>query len=87
MEDSNQPQQSNPWLKDSAVYHEFQLEREEIMKLKWIESQKAGRDIGLERAITEWTTHHRAGWRDDRRRRMREKEAAKEVEKTLSGKE
>ena len=37
-------------LKNSSLYREFQAEREEILKHKWIESEKAGRDIGFERA-------------------------------------
>ena len=37
-------------LKNSSLYREFQAEREEILKHKWIESEKAGHDIGFERA-------------------------------------
>ena len=36
-------------LKNSSLYREFQAEREEILKHKWIESEKAGHDIGFER--------------------------------------
>jgi hypothetical protein len=35
------------------LYREFQAEREEILKHKWIESQKAGYDVGFEWAMTE----------------------------------
>ena len=45
---------SNDLLKNSSLYREFQAEREEILKHKWIESEKAGRDIGFERALTDW---------------------------------
>jgi hypothetical protein len=31
---------------NSALYREFLAEREEILKHKWIESEKAGFDIG-----------------------------------------
>ena len=34
----------------SSLYKEFLAERDEIMKHKWIESEKAGYDIGFERA-------------------------------------
>ena len=50
-------------LKNSSLYREFQAEREEILKHKWIESEKAGRDIGFERALTDWIIRHRANWR------------------------
>jgi hypothetical protein len=36
-------------LKNSTLYREFQAERDEILKHKWIESEKAGHDIGFER--------------------------------------
>ena len=53
-------------LKNSTLYREFQAEREEILKHKWIESEKAGRDIGFERALTDWIIKHRSKWRKDR---------------------
>jgi hypothetical protein len=54
-------------LKNSSLYREFQAEREEILKHKWIESEKAGRDIGFERALTDWIIKHRSKWRKGRR--------------------
>jgi hypothetical protein len=51
----------------SSLYAEFRAERDEILKHKWIESEKAGRDIGFERALIDWTRHHRARWRAQRR--------------------
>ena len=53
-------------LKNSSLYREFQAEREEILKHKWIESEKAGYDIGFERALTDWIIKHRAKWRKSR---------------------
>ncbi len=35
---------------------------EEINKHLWIESQKAGYSIGVERATDEWLKLHAAGW-------------------------
>ena len=57
---------SNDLLKNSSLYREFQAEREEIMKHKWIESEKAGHDIGFEMALTDWIVRHRARWRRTR---------------------
>ena len=51
----------------SAVYREFQAEREEILKHKWIESEKAGYDIGFEHALLDWIVKHRSNWRKARR--------------------
>ncbi|EEF61748.1 DUF4032 domain-containing protein [Pedosphaera parvula] len=53
-------------LKNSSLYREFQAEREEILKHKWIESEKAGKDIGFERALTDWIVKHRSKWRRSR---------------------
>ena len=56
-------------LQRSSLYQEFLAEREEILRHKWIESEKAGRDIGFERALLDWIRNHRDGWRASRRRR------------------
>ncbi|MGH8024854.1 MAG: DUF4032 domain-containing protein [Limisphaerales bacterium] len=57
---------ANDLLKSSSLYREFQAEREEILRHKWIESEKAGHDIGFERALTEWIIKHRSAWRKAR---------------------
>jgi hypothetical protein len=56
----------NSLLKSSSLYREFQAEREEILKHKWLESEKAGYDIGFEWALTDWIMKHRAKWRKSR---------------------
>jgi hypothetical protein len=38
-------------------------QHEEIKKYKWIESEKAGQDIGWERAIREWMSKHFPDWK------------------------
>ena len=53
-------------LRNSSLYREFQAEREEILKHKWIESEKEGKDIGFERALTDWIIKHRSKWRKSR---------------------
>jgi len=55
---------------NSALYREFLAEREEILRHKWLESEKAGYDIGFERALLDWIVKHRANWRKARRERM-----------------
>ena len=42
------------FMKNSVLYKEFLAEREEILKHKWIESEKAGADIGFEKALLDW---------------------------------
>jgi len=41
--------------------------KKEILKHKLLESELAGRDIGLESARVNWVVHHRAQWRRARR--------------------
>ena len=53
-------------VKNSVLYKEFLAEREEILKHKWIESEKAGHDIGFEKALLDWIVKHRSAWRDKR---------------------
>jgi len=58
-------------LARSALYREFLAEQSEIQRHKWIESEKAGRDIGMESALVSWVVHHRAQWRKERRQVQR----------------
>ena len=53
-------------IRNSTLYKEFQAEREEILRHKWLESEKAGRDVGFEYALTDWIIHHRSKWRKSR---------------------
>jgi hypothetical protein len=46
-------------------------EREEILRHKWIESEKAGYDIGFERALLDWIVKHRSAWRERRLRQAK----------------
>ena len=50
----------------SSLYQEFLAEREEILRHKWIESEKKGKDIGFERALLDWIRKHRENWRSER---------------------
>jgi hypothetical protein len=59
--------QPDSLLQRTCLYREFLAEREEILRHKWLESEKAGRDIGFESALTTWVIRHRALWRRARR--------------------
>jgi hypothetical protein len=64
--DTKQPLPGSELVEKSSLYQEFKAEREEILKHKWIESEKAGRDIGFDRALTDWIIKHRSKWRQSR---------------------
>ncbi len=55
------------FMERSSLYREFIAEREEILRHKWLESEKAGYDIGFEKALLDWIRNHRDKWRSKRR--------------------
>ena len=57
---------SDELLKNSSLYREFLAEREEILRHKWLESEKVGIDVGFEEALTGWMVKHRSEWRKHR---------------------
>ena len=57
---------SDKLLKNSSLYREFLAEREEILRHKWLESEKVGLDVGFEEALTGWMVKHRSEWRKRR---------------------
>ncbi|MBI3884390.1 MAG: hypothetical protein HY302_01475 [Opitutae bacterium] len=64
---SKKPTGSREFVKQSNLYKEFLAEREEILRHKWIESERLGYDIGFERALLDWIRKHRDRWRAERR--------------------
>ena len=48
---------------NSSIYKEFLEEREEVLKHKWLESEKKGYDIGYSAALIDWILKHRRQWR------------------------
>lgn len=44
---------------DSLLFRLCLEEREDILRHKWIESEKAGHDIGYESALLDWVRRHR----------------------------
>jgi hypothetical protein len=64
---STDSQKGEEFITRSSLYQEFLAEREEILRHKWLESEKAGRDIGFERALLDWIRNYRDGWRRSRR--------------------
>ena len=63
--------EQSQFVKNSVLYKEFLAEREEILKHKWIESEKAGSDIGFEKALCDWIVKHRSNWRSKRMKEAR----------------
>ena len=49
-----------------AIDREFLADREDLMQHKWLMSEKAGRDVGLEAALIDWVDHQRVAMRKKR---------------------
>ena len=50
----------------STAYREFLADREDLLRHKWLMSEKAGRDVGLELALFDWAEHSRVAMRKQR---------------------
>jgi hypothetical protein len=49
-------------IHESNIYKMWELEKQEINKLKWIESEKVGYDIGWSRAEWLWWGYYKIQW-------------------------
>ncbi len=67
LEASTANKAQHDFAKRSSLYQEFLAERDEILKHKWLESEKLGEDIGFERALLDWIRKHRQLWRQTRK--------------------
>jgi hypothetical protein len=47
----------------SKFFDFIELERKELDKVRWLESEMAGHDVGHDRAVWVWITRHRDAWR------------------------
>lgn len=54
-----------------SLYQEFLAEREEIMRHKWLMSEKAGSDVGFEQALLDWVLNFRSEWKKEYLKRSR----------------
>lgn len=70
---------TNRLRKNDPLADVVRSQLEEIKKYKWIESEKAGKDIGMERAAREWMAKHFPEWK-----RYRWKQVVEEALRTES---
>lgn len=45
-------------MSKSSLFREWDRMKQEILKHKWYESEKAGHDIGWDRASVDWLVRH-----------------------------
>lgn len=58
----NNYRMNREFYKDSKLYKLAIEEKKEIDRLKWLESEKEKRDIGIDKAIIIWVSKHRSKW-------------------------
>lgn len=54
---------SNESICELLIYKETIAQKEEILRHKWLESEKAGRDIGYDAALIDWVMKHKSKWK------------------------
>ncbi|MDF1824319.1 MAG: DUF4032 domain-containing protein [Verrucomicrobiales bacterium] len=54
---------SEPSKSPPKLYQEFLAEREEILRHKWLMSEKAGADVGFDSALLDWALNCRSEWK------------------------
>ncbi|MGO8929757.1 MAG: hypothetical protein ACLQU3_23060 [Limisphaerales bacterium] len=62
----NTPPSGNDSQENSPLNRESQAGPEERLMRKRIESDKAGYEVGFDRALTDWIIQHRYKWRECR---------------------
>ena len=51
-----------PWVRNSRLVRSWVDMKQEILRHKWLESEKADEDVGWERARTSWMVRYRGGF-------------------------
>lgn len=54
------------FLKSSSLYSRHEEINSEVDKHKWYESEKAGRDVGVDYAFFDWLLKHSNQWRSNK---------------------
>jgi len=47
------------FINNTLLFKRYIEEREHILRNKWFMSEKAGYDVGLERALLDWVIYHK----------------------------
>lgn len=56
--DSQDRRHDEQWMQDTNLVRKWAAIKKEINDHKWYESEKAGHDIGWDRAAIDWMMHH-----------------------------
>lgn len=60
-------------IKETSLYKEFLSLREEVLRHKWFESERAGYDVGFSYALIDWTIKFKSKWVRERKKGLSRK--------------
>lgn len=49
-------------MQNTRLYKHFLEMRNEVLRHKWFESERANKDVGFEYALIDWIVKHKAEW-------------------------
>jgi hypothetical protein len=55
------------FLETTSLYKDYLAFKEEVLRHKWLESEKMGYDIGMDQALIDWVFRHKAAWQRGRK--------------------
>lgn len=54
-------------IENLLIYKEALAQKKEVERHKWLESEKAGKDIGYDAALIGWIMNHKSKWKESQR--------------------
>lgn len=51
------------WVHGTSLFQEWEAMKEDVMRHKWFESERAGHDVGWDRALVDYNVRVRRGAR------------------------
>jgi hypothetical protein len=69
IDEPTEPRSMLGLIQNSLLYRELTAEHEEVLRHKWIESEKVDHDIGFDAAQVDWNLKYRPQWRKHRQQK------------------
>jgi len=70
------------FVKNTVLYKTSLAIKEEILKHKWIESEKVGRDIGFDLAMMDWVCRYKTQWAKEQSAAQTKREKGEKMDKS-----
>ena len=63
--EAGETQHFDEWARKTSLFREWQEMKEDVLRHKWFESEKAGHDVGWDRALVDYNLRIRRRKRHD----------------------